>query len=92
MTIAATSSFDSAPAIRRDGIFPRVVEFLMVGGATPFLFPIAWLLRRTLGLDTAELAVGFLCFHAAHVVNDPHFSVTYLLFYKDVRRRASSHV
>jgi hypothetical protein len=60
----------------------------MVGGATPFLFPIAWILRRTLGLDTAELAVGFLFFHAAFLVNDPHFSVTYFLFYKDVKRRA----
>jgi hypothetical protein len=74
--------------MRRERVLPRVVEFLLVGGATPLLFPLAWLLRRTLGLDTAELAVGFLCFHAAHVVNDPHFSVTYLLFYKDVKRRA----
>lgn len=64
----------------------------MVGGATPFLFPIAWLLRRSLGLGTAELAVGFLCFHAAHIVNDPHFSVTYLLFYKDVKRRVLGDV
>jgi hypothetical protein len=36
----------------------------------------------------AELAVGFTMFHAAFVVNDPHFSVTYLLFYKDARARA----
>jgi hypothetical protein len=88
VTVAATSSFGSAPETRRERMLPRVVEFLMVGGATPFLFPIAWLLRRSLGLDPAELAVGFLFFHAAHVVNDPHFSVTYLLFYKDVKRRA----
>jgi hypothetical protein len=27
-------------------------------------------------------------FHAAHFINDPHFSVTYLLFYKDLRARA----
>lgn len=38
-------------------------------------------------MDHAELAVGFLTFHAAHVINDPHFSVTYLLFYHDARRR-----
>jgi len=66
----------------------RFVEFLLVGGATLFLFPLAWLLRKVVGLDAAELAVGFLCFHAAYVVNDPHFSVTYLLFYRDVRGRA----
>jgi hypothetical protein len=66
----------------------RVVEFLAVGGATPFLFPISWLLRKTLGLDSSELAVGFLMFYGAHVINDPHFAVTYLLFYKDGTARA----
>lgn len=66
----------------------RFVEFLLVGGATLFLFPLAWLLRAWVGLEDAELAAGFSTFYAAYVVNDPHFSVTYLLFYKDVRRRA----
>ncbi len=66
----------------------RTLEWLAVGGATLFLFPLSWLLRSVLGLDDAELAVGFVMFHAAHVINDPHFSVTYLLFYKDVRNRA----
>ncbi len=65
-----------------------LLEFLVVGGATLLLLPLFWLLRRGLGLDTAELVVGFTLFHAAHVVNDPHFAVTYLLFYRDVRRRA----
>ncbi len=63
-------------------------ELMLVGGATLFLFPIAWLLRRLVGLDDATLAAGALTFYAAFVVNDPHFSVTYLLFYKDVRKRA----
>lgn len=63
-------------------------EFLAVGGATLLLFPLSWLLRHSLGLDAAELAVGFTMFHAAHFINDPHFSVTYLLFYRDVKRRA----
>src|SRR5262245_42123204 len=63
-------------------------ELLLVGGLTPLLFPASWLLRRALGLDMAELAVGFTMFHAAHVINDPHFSVTYLLFYEDARARA----
>jgi hypothetical protein len=67
----------------------RVAEFLFVGGLTPLLFPLAWLLRTTLGLDDAELAVGFTMFYAAYAVNDPHFAVTYVLFYKDFRARAA---
>ncbi|MDI3292127.1 hypothetical protein [Polyangium sp. 15x6] len=65
-----------------------LVEFFLVGGVTPFLFPLSFLLRRAFGLDPAEYAVGFLMFHAAFVINDPHFAVTYLLFYKDVKARA----
>ncbi len=65
-----------------------VGEILLVGGLTPVLFAVSWLLRKSLGLDTAELAVGFTMFHAAYVINDPHFSVTYLLFYRDARARA----
>jgi hypothetical protein len=64
------------------------VEFLAVGGAGVLLFPVLWLLRRSLGLDSAELAVGFLMFHGAHLINDPHFAVTYLLFYKNLKERA----
>ncbi len=65
-----------------------LVEFLLVGGATPLLFALAWWLRRSLGLDASELAVGFVMFHAAFVVNDPHFAVTYCLFYRDFVARA----
>lgn len=68
----------------------RWLEFLLSGGATLPLLPICWLLERGLGLDRAELAVGFLTFYAAHFINDPHFSVTYLLFYRGVRARLFS--
>ncbi|HEY6724321.1 MAG TPA: hypothetical protein VI197_09820 [Polyangiaceae bacterium] len=64
-----------------------LVEFLVVGGATLLLFPLVWLLRWATDLDTSELIVGFVTFHAAAVINDPHFSVTYLLFYKNARAR-----
>lgn len=74
----------------RAPIVPRTVEFMLVGGATLVLFPLAWLLRRAVGLDSSELAVGFLTFYGAYVINDPHFAVTYLLFYKDIRNRALS--
>jgi hypothetical protein len=63
---------------------------MLVGGATLVLFPMAWLIRRCVGLDSSEFAIGFLTFHAAYVINDPHFAVTYLLFYKDVRKRTSA--
>ena len=66
----------------------RVAEFLLVGGITPLCFVVSWLLQRSVGLDAADLAVGFTMFHAAYIINDPHFSVTYLLFYEDFRARA----
>lgn len=59
----------------------------MVGGATLLLFPSVWLLRWVTDLETSELIVGFVTFHAATVINDPHFSVTYLLFYRKARAR-----
>ena len=68
----------------------RAVEFMLVGGATLVLLPLAWLLRKAVGLDSSELAVGLLTFYGAYVINDPHFAVTYLLFYKDIRNRALS--
>ena len=70
------------------GLRAELVELMLTGGATVVLFPLAWLLRSIVGLDAAEFAVGFTTFYAAYVVNDPHFTVTYLLFYKDARRRA----
>jgi hypothetical protein len=66
----------------------RFAEFLLVGGATPFLFALSWLLQKRFGLDRPEYAIGFLMFYGAYVINDPHFAVTYFLFYKDARRRA----
>ena len=65
-----------------------LAEFLLVGGLTPLLFPVSWALRKGFGLDASEFAVGFLMFHAAFVINDPHFTVTYCLFYRDFASRA----
>lgn len=77
-----------APDARAPRRGARALEFLAVGGLTPLLFALSPLLRRALGLDDAEYAVGFTMFYAAHALNDPHFAVTYLLFYKDARARA----
>jgi hypothetical protein len=79
----------AAPAHSNDSV-PRFVEFMLVGGATLVLFPLAWLLRKSVGLDASEFTVGFLTFYGAFLINDPHFAVTYLLFYKEARRRAFS--
>lgn len=87
VTVAAAPT-EAVPAVSGSSRVERIVEFLLCGGATPFLYPLAWISKRAFGFGPAELAVGFLCFHAAHVVNDPHFSVTYLLFYRDVKERA----
>jgi hypothetical protein len=73
----------------------RFTEFMLVGGATLLLLPLSWVLRRAFGLPASEYAVGFATFYAAYVINDPHFAVTYLLFYKNVRERtfgASYHL
>ncbi|MEO8905224.1 MAG: hypothetical protein ABI488_22260 [Polyangiaceae bacterium] len=87
MTSAAFDLPEPAQPDLRARVSPSV-EFLVVGGGTLVLFPLLWLLRTIIGLDSAELAVGFLMFHGAHLINDPHFAVTYVLFYKDAKRRA----
>ncbi len=86
----ASEAIASAPEVRAEARGARIAEWLLVGGATFVLLPLAWLLRRALGLDAADYAFGFTMFYAAYVINDPHFAVTYLLFYKNVRRRALS--
>ncbi len=88
MTSATLSLPASAQTAPVSASRARLIEFLSVGGATLVLFPLAWLCRRVVGLDSSELAVGFLTFHAATVINDPHFAVTYVLFYKDAKERA----
>lgn len=88
MTSAAATLSEPALTSRRAAWGTKATEFLLVGGATLVLYPLAWLLRQALGLDAAELGVGFLMFHAAFLINDPHFAVTYLLFYSNVRERA----
>lgn len=88
MTAAAATLTEPAGPTRAADRRAQLVEFLLVGGVTLVLFPLCWLLRRVVGENTAELGVGFLFFYGALVMNDPHFSVTYLLFYKDARKRA----
>jgi hypothetical protein len=88
MTATAVATTTRAPEARpRDDLRGRLAEFMVVGGFTFVLLPLAWLLRAAVGFDASELAVGFTMFHLAYVLNDPHFTVTYFLFYKDMRRR-----
>jgi hypothetical protein len=76
---------EAAPKVQQPP--SRWLELLLTGGASVPLLAGCWLLERALGLDSADLLVGFLTFHAAHLINDPHFSVTYLLFYRGARAR-----
>lgn len=64
-----------------------VGEFLITGGATLLLIPLALLYRNAVGLDHAEYIVSFAAFYAAYVINDPHFAVSYMLFYKNIKAR-----
>ena len=90
-SVAATQALASADEQPRESVGPsRASEFLLTGGATLLLLPLCWLLPQTLGFERAELTVGFLTFYGAHVINDPHFAVTYLLFYRDVKARLTS--
>jgi hypothetical protein len=68
--------------------FGSALEFLAVGGGTLLLLPLCWWYRRAFGLSEGELLMGMLAFHAASLINDPHFAATYLLFYRDVKARA----
>lgn len=77
-----------AGAVRAVSGGGRIVELLLAGGLTFVVFPLAWALRAAIGLDDAEYVFGFTTFYAAFVINDPHFSVTYLLFYDGFRKRA----
>lgn len=91
MLTAPTASSATLPERRVARSRPwlgRAVELALVGGLTPLLFPLSWLLQSALGLDQAELAVGFTMFYGAYLLNDPHFAVTYLLFYRELGPRA----
>ncbi|HEX2731789.1 MAG TPA: hypothetical protein VHM70_09295 [Polyangiaceae bacterium] len=57
-------------------------EFLAVGGATLFILPALVIYRRQVGLEHSEALIGMLMFHAAMFINNPHFLVSYLLFYR----------
>ncbi len=71
----------------RSGLHRTVFEFLVTGGMTLVLLPIAYFYRTQAGLEDSEYFVSFAAFYAAYVINDPHFSVSYLLFYKNARSR-----
>jgi hypothetical protein len=63
------------------------LEFLLVGGGSLLLLPLLYWYRKGAGLEASEPWVGFMAFHAAVLVNNPHFAVSYLLFYREVKAR-----
>lgn len=78
---------EPAPSRRSSG---AAVEFLLTGGATPLVLGALVLARQLLGVDDATFAVGLTTFYLAYLVNDPHFAVTYVLFYRRAKERALS--
>ncbi len=90
VVVALSPSQAPSASVRAGGMRRALLELGVTGGATLVFLPLCIVLERLLGLDRAELVVGFTMFHAAHAINDPHFAVTYLLFYRDVRARLTS--
>jgi hypothetical protein len=84
--VSATTTFDS-PKVRLSSLKREVVEFLAVGGATLLLYPLAVWFRQVSGLEESVYLTSMVAFYAAHVINDPHFGVTYVLFYRRVKAR-----
>lgn len=84
--VSATTTFDP-PRMPLFNLKREVVEFLAVGGATLLLYPLALLFQRLSGLDYSQYVTSMVAFYAAHVINDPHFGVTYVLFYRRARQR-----
>jgi hypothetical protein len=78
-----------AEAARVEGakryFFGPVRDFLLLGGSSLFLLPLALLLP-----NSSRDAVWLLTALVALVINHPHFANSYQLFYRDFRDRASS--
>jgi hypothetical protein len=89
MTVSAVSLEQPASASPLPGpVRARTIgEFLITGGATLLLIPLALWYRKAAGLEHSEYLVSMVAFYAAYVINDPHFAVSYLLFYKNIGAR-----
>ncbi len=79
---------DQRPLTQKPLSGKSIGEFLITGGATLLLIPLALYYRKAVGLEESEYIVSFTAFYAAYVINDPHFAVSYLLFYKNIKGRA----
>jgi hypothetical protein len=90
--IGRAASGEASTDARSRRLLGPAFEFLLVGGGTLLLLPLCWAYRHAFGLDAGELLMGMLAFHAASLINDPHFAVTYLLFYRGATGRAFGDV
>jgi hypothetical protein len=89
---APTGPHGPAARPRARSVLAGVAELAIVGGGTFVLLPVCWWCRHAFGLDDGEWLMGMLAFHAASLINDPHFAVTYLLFYQNAGERAFGSV
>jgi hypothetical protein len=75
------------PATAKRYFFGPVRDFLLLGGSSLFLLPLALLLP-----NSSRDAVWVVTALVALVINHPHFANSYQLFYRDFRDRASSPI
>lgn len=80
-------TLEKSEGLKKSARWAPFLEFLVTGGATLLLIPVAWWLQSLAGLEESEYLVSFWAFYAAYLINDPHFGVTYLLFYRGARGR-----
>lgn len=85
MTLAVQRDATTAPSTPANHLFGPVSDFMMLGGATLFLFPLLVLLPGE--SLRPSFAVGI--FLLSMVINYPHFAVSYRIFYGGYRAKAS---
>ena len=89
MTIADFQSDVDRPASFGAGeTLNRAWEFLLTGGGALILLPLFMLFFPTELSGSPQYLISMTAFYAAYVINDPHFAVSYLIFYRNFRGKA----
>lgn len=87
MAVTDISSLPDTPSPKsasRKGWFSGqgIIEFFVAGGATLLLLPLFFVFAPIGDVNALGL-VGISAFWASWVINDPHFTVSYQIFYRD---------
>jgi hypothetical protein len=79
---ATETRWFAKPEVRR--ALGRLGEFMMVGGASLIILPLAMLIGPS---DGNIYVTAWVMFYVAYIVNDPHFMVSYQIFYRGARAK-----